>query len=211
MLTSSIERRASCSRSNGASATSSSPAARSSSSSARSVTLSRAASCSRSASENAETGSARRRRPRPRATRSTAAARLAGDADDPQLRPPPADARPGAPASAGTSATRTNVVRVPCRRRRTSSASMPRLMMSWVAARVDSSASVTNGARSACRSPVRGCCSSRTPDAEIARRGDGPDQLRVGAARVRASVAAAPCNRPGSAAPRAKVSVASGG
>ena len=85
MLTSSIERRGFCSRSNGASATSSRPAARSSSSSARSVTCSRAGELleigEREAGDRRAAGGA--------ATsvrmRSSAAARDAGDADDPDF------------------------------------------------------------------------------------------------------------------------------
>src|SRR5580765_263465 len=141
ILTSSIERRADLMRSMGASATSSRPAARRSSRSERSVTDSRAAICSRSASEYPETGTA------PAAaetslTRSMAAARLAGT---PSIRSSPAEpgTDTGAPGAADTLATRTNVVRVPCRRRRSPSASIPRLMMSWVVASVARSTSDT--------------------------------------------------------------------
>ena len=77
------------------------------------------------------------------ATRSAAAAAVAGA---PTIRTSPAAAGTviGALGSAGTSATRTNVVRTPCVVRRTSSAGIPRAMMSWVSASVDSSASETD-------------------------------------------------------------------
>ena len=120
----------------------SSPAVRSSSSNARSVTFSRAARCSMSASEKPESGV-----PWAAAaaswTRVVAAARLAGV---PTMRiSPAADGNViGAPGSARMSATRTNVVYVPWRCRRASSASIPVEIMSWLAARVDSSASETD-------------------------------------------------------------------
>ena len=109
MLTSSIDRRGSCSRSNGASATSSRPAARSSSSSARSVTPSPAASDfeigerergDRPSPAPAPSPPAPGRRPR----RGSPARRRSG------LHPPPAGIAIGAPGSAATSATRTKVV-----------------------------------------------------------------------------------------------------
>ena len=90
ILTSSIERRASRSRSKGASATSSSPAALRSSSSARRVTCSRPASSSRSASEKPESGVPFAMRATS-ATRSRAAARVAGV---PPIRSSPRPRRP---------------------------------------------------------------------------------------------------------------------
>ena len=85
-------------------------------------------SCSRSASENADTGML----PAAAATcltRSMAAARVAG-VPDMQISPAPAGIAMGAPGSTAIDATRTNVVRVPWRARRASSATMPMLMMS---------------------------------------------------------------------------------
>src|SRR5436190_20301638 len=143
MFTSSIDRRVSCRRSTGASATSSRPAARNSSRSARSVTFSRADSCSRSASENPVT-TARPAADATSLTRSTAAARLPGT---PAILTSPAAAGrdTGAPTSAATFATRTNVVLVPWRRRRRSSASTPMLMISCEWARLSASATVFTG------------------------------------------------------------------
>src|SRR5437763_16403996 len=71
-----------------------------------------------------------------------AAARFAGA---PSIRSSPAalGTGTGARGAAETLATRTNVVRVPCRRRRSPSASIPRLMMSWVVASASSSTSDT--------------------------------------------------------------------
>ena len=143
MFTSSIERRADCSRSNGASATSSSPAARSSSSSARSVTPSRAGELFEIGQREARQRNAARDAPRPRLTRSIAAARLAGVPDDAHLagrrrqRHRRRRGRPTRRRRARTSCA------APWRRRRSSSASIPRLMMSWLAASVVSSASET--------------------------------------------------------------------
>ena len=144
MLTSSIDRRGSSSRSNGASATSSSPAACSSSSSARKRARRRPPPAARD--PRAKNRKRRRRSPSPTTcpTRSIARGAARRRADDSQF----------AGGRRGTATARRDVGRHVERRARrscacrgaagaASSASAPMVMMSWEAARVLSSASVT--------------------------------------------------------------------